>query len=152
MKTWQTHDRSNWIENLVKDSEPDKAQWIDEQSGYDCLIVRNRLGGLCGYVGVPPEHGQYEKHFEEADIDEQVHGGLSFSKFCDPAEPKENGICHVGEVANEKVWWFGFDCGHCNDLRPKDHHMLGLAEVVYRDFDYVKNEVTQLAEALIETI
>lgn len=36
------------------DQEPDRKHWV--QQGLDCLIVRNLMGALCGYVGVPPSH------------------------------------------------------------------------------------------------
>src|SRR5437764_13906827 len=39
------------------DGEPDKLQWIDCGTGYDCLIVRAvHHGRLCRYVGLPPSH------------------------------------------------------------------------------------------------
>lgn len=57
MKTWKREDldRSTWGRGLW-DHEPDKVQWVDEETGYDCLMVRNNFGAWCGYVGVPAEH------------------------------------------------------------------------------------------------
>lgn len=41
-------------------NEPDKAQYIHEETNLDCLIVRNcHMGNLCGYVGIPPGHPYY---------------------------------------------------------------------------------------------
>jgi hypothetical protein len=39
--------------------EPDYQHWIDEETGLDCLIVRNSGGALCGYVGIPQSHPFY---------------------------------------------------------------------------------------------
>jgi hypothetical protein len=38
------------------DNEPDKIQWLDEDTGLDCLMVRNHFGSWCGYVGVTEGH------------------------------------------------------------------------------------------------
>lgn len=40
-------------------TEPDRISWIDASTGYPCLIVRNRMGGLCGYVGLSDAHPWY---------------------------------------------------------------------------------------------
>ncbi len=54
-----------WGEGPWKE-EPDKMQYADEDTGYPCLIVRNRRSGnLCGYVGVPPEHIWHGKNYSD---------------------------------------------------------------------------------------
>lgn len=63
-------------------SEPDKVQWVDEDTGLDCLIVRNGLGALCGYVGLPEGHRLFAECYDGMD-DIGVHGGLTFSGYCD---------------------------------------------------------------------
>ena len=40
-------------------SEPDKAYWIDHETGLPCLIIRGPHGSLNGYVGVPIYHPAY---------------------------------------------------------------------------------------------
>lgn len=55
MREYVTDDKGSWGPGPWRD-EIDKAQWVDELTGLDCLIVRNRMGGLCGYVGVPESH------------------------------------------------------------------------------------------------
>lgn len=51
-------DKSGWARG-VWDSEPDKIQWQDAETGLPCLIVRGPVGALCGYVGVViPVNGQ----------------------------------------------------------------------------------------------
>lgn len=149
--------------------EPDKAQWIDEATGLDCLIVRGPSGALCGYVGVPPEHPwhglDYGQHFDVPCADREsdsycyghghrpdelvkVHGGLTFASSCAENAPEGYGICHVlapGRPAD--VWWFGFDCAHAWDVSPKyDHHFVD--DETYRTVDYVEGECANLARQL----
>lgn len=119
--------------------EPDKAHWVDEKTGLQCLIVRNILGALCGYVGVPPGHTLYgeEKGPEIEALD--VHGGITY----------------VGEssgdiwspLADGDTWWIGFHCAHGRDGIPEimeEMDKRGLS-APYRDIEYVRGEVTRLA-------
>ena len=146
------------------EGEPDKVQWIDPETGLDCLIVRNHFGSLCGYVGVPAGHPAYRQGYDDVEV--SVHGGLTFDGFC-ADEETERGICHIpGEGRDPKVWWLGFDCGHFNDVSPGmeylDRHLSRLdvdiperpKEVwefqTYKDLEYVVNEVEQLAKQLKE--
>jgi len=76
---YRTRDKSAWGGGPW-DDEPDKVQWIDKETDLDCLIVRNRGGALCGYVGVPPSHPWFEKGYDDVDV--SVHGGLTFSDTC----------------------------------------------------------------------
>lgn len=117
MKTWTFVDKCEWPNLGNLHTEPDKAQWVDEQTGLDCLAVRNRrLGHWCGYVGVPESHHYFGKDYDEVDAD--VHGGLTFADVCQEND-KEHGICHIPEHGRpEKVWWLGFDCAHLNDVSP----------------------------------
>lgn len=136
--------RGPWTE------EPNKATWVDDETDLDCMIVRNRAGALCGYVGVPPEHplhgvdyGQYNK------VSVLVHGDLTYSDSCQ----EEGTICHVPlEGRSHDIWWFGFDCGHADDLVPAfvelDSPLLNSG--IYRNWEYVVNEVTDLARQLKE--
>lgn len=50
--------RENWVDGPWRD-EPDKVIWTDPETGLDCMILRNRMGTLCGYVGIPKEHPWY---------------------------------------------------------------------------------------------
>jgi hypothetical protein len=151
------------------DDEPDKAHWIDEATGLDCLAVRNMGSGIwCGYVGVPPGHSAHGKDYEEVrELD--VHGGLTYANAC------SGHICHEPEEGRpDNVWWLGFDCGHLGDFSPHSNSFVGhptlgefykepydhgfaqkLASAdpyqeVYKDFDYVKDECTNLAAQLKE--
>lgn len=130
------------------DSEPDKRQWEDEATGMACLIVRNGMGALCGYVGVPSDHPWYGKDdVEQADgswVD--VHGGLTFSGPCQAGGK----VCHIVEPGgDDDVWWQGFDCAHSMDLTPSSlkHNWYGLGDMggTYRDIAYVTAQVEGLA-------
>lgn len=146
MKTYTTVDKSEWPERGPWNDEPDKAQWIDEDAGLDCLIVRGPMGALCGYVGIPESHSGHGKHY--CDFDVSVHGGLTFSGSCSPSDDESHGICHSGKVANENVWWLGFDCAHLYDLAPAYIRLFSDPLDVYRDFNYVKSETENLARQL----
>jgi hypothetical protein len=135
--------------------EPDKAQWVDEATGLDCLAVRNRIGAWCGYVGVPPGHPLHGADYEDPDVD--VHGGLTYASPCQ--EDRLEGICHVPEPGRPAdVWWFGFDCAHLGDMSPydaKDRFADPGARIwkyrtddVYRDLGYVRLECGSLAAQL----
>ena len=147
MKTWKSKDKSNWPVGVWQD-EPDKAQWVDEESGLDCLIVRGPSGSLCGYVGVPESHNCFKKDYYDVEVD--VHGGLTFSDLCSEPEKVESNVCHTGEVANDIVWWLGFDTAHSEDYTPKHgfHQYEWERGQTYKTLNYVKREVTSLAKQL----
>lgn len=145
--------------------EADHAQWIDEATGLDCMLNRNGAGVWCGYVGVPPTHPDFKRHYDKVDVD--VHGGLTFADFCYEAAPEGHGVCHRAPFACDNVWWLGFDCGHSGDLMPGALRVvdqvrvlakqLGLTRRVpftgdfgeeYRTQSYAEREVTQLAQQL----
>lgn len=157
-KEYRYIDKSEW-DRGEWDDEPDKVQWQDKATGLPCLIVRNKIGTLCGYVGIPEGHPYFEKDSEDDVVDVRCHGGLTFSGHCQEHD-KEHGICHVpapGEPDN--VWWLGFDCAHAFDLMPHvmahirnyDTHEM-LKHDVYRNLAYVKNECRKLARQLAAVI
>lgn len=158
-KTWTTIDKSAWGQGPWQ-HEPDKEQWVDEATGYACLLKRGPSGALCGYVGVPeghPWHGSgYSPGFHAEDgqglspalklLDEvEVHGGLTYADTCQEG-PESETICHVpGPGEPEPLWWFGFDCAHAWDITPKyDRGLHG--DSVYRTVEYVKAECAGLAK------
>ena len=137
--------------------EPDKVQYLDEETGYPCLIVRAEVtGALCGYVGVGHSHPCYQVHYNDVEdkYDTSIHGGLTFSSKCQE-QNKEFGICHIVEDGeDDNIWWLGFDCAHAWDYapvmqsrwigtnlykpqRPNDHE--------YRNIHYVKDQIKHLA-------
>lgn len=165
MKTWTFEEKRPKVSGPW-DDEPDKAQWIDEATGLDCLIVRGPVGALCGYVGVPPEHPWHGKGYGgclNADCTEEfcwshspeaaisVHGGLTFSDSCQEGAEDGPGICHVPEPGRPaNVWWFGFDCAHAFDLAPLMIQYGPNPGDVYRHFEYVQRECADLAKQLAE--
>lgn len=132
--------------------EPDYLHWVDQETGYDCLIVRNPVGALCGYVGLKPSHRFYEVNYNSLSALD-VHGGLTYSNYC------WGDICHKTDHEGPKVWWLGFDCSHAFDLSPatealgasskiKQIHAAFGYDQAYRDIDYVKSEIKKLARQL----
>jgi hypothetical protein len=156
------------------DSESDYEEWT--YKGLLCLAVRHStLLHWCAYVGVPksnPLHGiQYSdrieslramwekrkeqpigehpsmavmlqllcgEHFNDPTMDKivDVHGGITF------ASP------HFAS-SDPSLWFFGFDCGHCNDVSPymqKYEHMRGSS---YRTIQYVKQQTEHMADQII---
>jgi len=116
--------------------------WQDEPDTLDfeayalpCRVRRQSFGHLCGYVGVPKTHGLYGSSY--ADVDLEVHGGLTFSQKW------------VGE--GDEFWWFGFDCAHSSDVIPEwvsrglyssSHYSC------YRTIAYVERQTRELAQQL----
>lgn len=152
-------DKSKWARGPW-DTEPDKAQWPDLETGLPCLIVRNDFGALCGYVGVSEDHPFYMVNYDDRDRDLdsiEVHGGLTFSDFCADRE-KEHGVCHIPDAGEpDNVWWIGFDCNHYLDHAPGLHASrgfpttLGYKGTVYRDLAFVRSECARLAAQLAES-
>ena len=144
-------------------NEPDKVQFLDEDTSYPCLIVRNNRGSLCGYVGIDKNHPSYEKEYDDVDV--YIHGGLTFSSKCQEKN-KEFGVCHIEDDGeDDNIWWLGFDCGHYYDMAPweygtnNDEVIKYIDEAMpsfnkpffgseYRNIDYVKKEIKLLAAQL----
>lgn len=122
MKTieYRTIDKSQWGEGAWQ-HEPDKKQWLDQETKYPCLIVRSPVSGsLCGYVGVPESHPSHGKKTAQLENDYEAHGGITFAGECQkvPEGLESIGVCHVSNN-NEKIWWVGFDTAHAFDYMPK---------------------------------
>ncbi len=159
-------DRTHWPPGPWND-EPDKLNWRTA-SGLPGMIVRNNLGGLCGYVAVAEGHpcfqrsetSEYETGADgEPDYSQRkpnpyddlsVHGGVTFTNKCGGK------ICHVPEPGEpDDVWWVGFDCVHSGDWHPPSYKRTGTYDrelpsygEAYRDIEYVKRQVESLAEQL----
>lgn len=171
METWTNDDHGEFGDGPWA-SEPDKAVWVDPATDLDCMIIRNHVGALCGYAGVGPDHVLHGTHYSDSyssgDLNNvnlrghlldqlSVHGGITYSASCD-----ETGvICHVPQPGRtHDVWWFGFDCAHACDQVPfKTDARAALAEAridlhfdgaEYRNFEYVRAEVENLARQLSE--
>lgn len=130
-------DRAGWGPGPW-DGEPDRIEF--EHAGLPCLMRRvAATGAWCGYVAVPPGHPDHGKSWGDADVEVEVHGGLTYSG------PRQGDICHVPKPGEpDDVHWFGFDCAHARDLMPAIPHR----GETYRDQHYVRGEVESLAEQL----
>lgn len=141
-------DKTAWKERGAWDNEPDKVQWQDEATGMPCIARRSpNLGFWCGYVGVSEGHPHFGQNYNDVNVD--VHGGLTFADFCNKEGDEATSICHVpGPGESDRVFWFGFDCGHAWDLSPAwDRKWIGEHET-YRDLDYVRQQCANLARQL----
>lgn len=133
-------------ENIVKE-EGDYMEF--EAYGMPCIIKRH--SAWCGYVGVPKNsrldgkgysfYSQSENgisKLEEAINNIEVHGGLTFA-----GKRKEN----------DDTWYFGFDCGHCDDLTKYDLEVdYDLGNRQYRNKEYVIKETKKLALQIKEIL
>lgn len=133
------------------DNEPDRLEWV--HAGFACLAVRSSLGTWCGYVGVGEGHPAFGSKYDEVDV--SVHGGLTYAAEC------QGVVCHVPQPGMpDKVWWFGFDCGHAGDTipsmcGPQYRHAVGPGmddvfglRAAYRDAQYIQEETNRLAQQL----
>lgn len=135
--------------------EPDEVRY--QERGFNCYILRNIYGALCGYVEIPSSHPFYERDCDN-DLEEEieVHGGLSFS----------------GEIEGLEGWFIGFDCGLLNDVlpsliiskddKPRDMNDEKLRQILsridssripeptYKDIDFVKKEISSMIDQLLE--
>jgi hypothetical protein len=134
------------------DGEPDFAEWKDRESSYLCQIRRMRdYGHLCGYVAFPKRWVIYMDYINKLSSegeyvgpqippDIRVHGGVTFRDKFDDSDNH----------------WLGFDCAHCNDIKP-GAPFFGSAlmnifdgDEIYRTFDYAYDQCTSLAHQLHE--
>ena len=157
--TYTTIDKSSWGSGPWQ-TEPDKIQWTDKATGLPCIARRaGALGHWCGYVGVSSDHLLYEEEDpNEKDQRLEVHGGITHTGKCQENVDEAIAICHKPEPGqSDNVWWFGFDCGHWQDLSPghearmkrrlgKDYEQPTSCN--YRDLEFVKKECTNLAQQL----
>lgn len=165
---YSTMDKSAWGPGPWQ-TEPDKIQFKDPETGLPCLIVRNYMGALCGYVGVSKGHPAFGKHYNEVEDlvpgDDYIsaHGGLTFSDYCDEYGAEETSICHIPEPGEpDHVYWVGFDTAHYMDVVPRmeadnrrryeetgDDLWRRLDEHgTYKTIGYVTDEIANLAKQL----
>ena len=150
-RTWTTMDKTAWGPGPWQD-EPDKEQFTDEATGLPCLVKRNPLGALCGYVGVIEGHPWFRKDYDDVYAD--AHGGLTFADFCQEGDDART-ICHVPAPGEpDRVWWLGFDCGHAWDVSPgmdaRYRDFIHDPHVTYKTVAYVKAECARLAAQVAE--
>lgn len=146
---YRTRDKSDWPRGEW-DNEPDKIQWQDQETGLPCLLLRNSVGALCGYVGVSSGHPLHGKEYDYPDVN--VHGGLTFSDSCSLDPEESRNICHRPDPGEpDDVWWFGFDCAHAFDRTPASERFVGIHRIEsdrYRNVAYVEAQCADLARQL----
>lgn len=112
----------------IIEKEGDYLEFIHNSHGIDvtCIIKRNHLGSLCGYVKLEEWNRFYVSgNWFDQDVEVHVHGGITYW---------EDGI-------------IGFDCSHTGDLRPKMDPET--THGVYRDMEYVKDECRRLVNQIM---
>ncbi|PNX48695.1 MAG: hypothetical protein BV459_01855 [Thermoplasmata archaeon M11B2D] len=131
------------------EKEPSVAKFIDKQTGFRCMILRNpTLKHLCGYVAVDAKSPlcgiEYSANIFR-DID--VHGGLTFA-----------GKITI-ECSNDNLYWFGFDAAHVGDITPfiYEHSLTSSDYVIqkgceYRNMEYMEKQCKKLAKQLKEIL
>ena len=78
---------------------------VFDYKGYKCACVFNAGGYRCGYVAVDESHPYYKMDYTDDGPNEVMcHWGLTYS-----GEGR-----HLYDDFDD-LWWFGFDCGHCED-------------------------------------
>lgn len=129
-------DRKGWPAGPW-DGEPDRVEF--RHAGFPCLIVRQSMGHLCGYVGVPLGHPWHGKGYD--DVPARAHGGLTYAEECGGE------VCHVPAPGEpEDLWWLGFDCAHAGDLQPGAMRFYAYpGGEAYKTVDYVRAEALALA-------
>lgn len=130
--------------------EADRAEWVDPETGYACLITRGPWCNLCGYVAVPNGHPAYGKHYDDLrEID--GHNGLTYSGEC------RGHVCHTPAPGMpDDVWWLGFDTAQTWDYKPlrldqaraREAHELVNKDTVYRDMAYCRRICADIAMQL----
>lgn len=100
--------------------EPDQGYWLDAETNYPCLIVRDDMvGTLNGYVGVGRDHPAYRKKFSRLDLNYSGRE-LTFSGF-------GNGLIGwPNDTQNPEIWWFGYDNAHVFQRRNFTKEMVDL--------------------------
>ncbi len=137
-------DRSLWGRGPWDNEPEDRIAFVDADTGYHCLMLRNDNGAWCGYVAIPKTHrAAVNSGLNYEDYAVTVHGSLTYADHC-TGDPKR-GICHaVPHGEEDAVIWLGFDTAHGYDVVPG----YAWSDGVYRDKQYVRQEVLSLAKQL----
>ncbi len=155
----KAYNKSKWGDGPWM-KEPDKAQYRDPDTNLPCLVVRNMVGALCGYVGVYGDHPLHGVSCEDGALSELVvHGGLTYADLqgeprLDHHSPEHFIGVEFEEGDDRNIWFFGYDCAHAGDYCPMyaEWKMTGLADLKgyqsYKEITYVVEQNTRLAEFL----
>lgn len=131
--------------------------------GYLCLILRNHLGSLCGYVGVTSTNVFYQA---EPPMDLIVYGNISYAGYGDTETIGAPWFQRpITDAEGRTLWWVGFTCSSSDDFCPafaesvKDAveketpyipaSMGGIAGE-YKDLSFVIEELVVLVDQIAE--
>ena len=133
------------------DTEPDEVRFVEEETGYTCIIRRGYGGGLCGCVELPQGHPLvgHVLHFSE-----EERGSYPVVTRDDPrslAEVIESldapGGVTWADRRGRYSWCIGFDHSHSWDELP--HGDRGYHELTaYANIEQVGRECAALAREL----
>lgn len=122
------------IFDIIK-SEGDYFEWTNTLK---CFIERNHMNAWCGYTIIPKS---FPLDFEQ-EINLNCHGGVTYQN----TNPD-------GDLV------VGFDCTHHGDLIPKllelqdnFYSLLSDENSVYRDKQYVIDEVNSMVEQILNIV
>jgi hypothetical protein len=149
MKTMYFFDKQEWLDGPWC-QEPDYRCWFDAETHYACVARRNVFGAWCGYVGLDWRHPLYETEIGSEEFKYiDVHGTVQFADW-DKTED-------VNFYPAERNWYVGFDCMQDDDLcpafqndtlRPSKRKSSKTPIMVYRDMNYVLDQIELLAKQL----
>lgn len=133
-------------------NEPDFMTWVDEGTGFTCIITRDpEFGYLNGYVAIPEGHPFHQEHYSRIpDEYHEIHGDLTFSDWS-----------RRFHNLSSKVWLLGFDCNGSHDYAPGINRMpnaMSFASPLrthmdqYKNLEYVKLECLNLAYLLSRVV
>jgi len=156
------------------ENEPDKLFWTDEETGYNCAILRHHtFKHLCGYVRIPKDHPLFNLEYSDKipsalkyKFDEILKCKIGKRSpvsclFTDIKNPHVEILfdVHWGLTFSEycdgeylpEGFWYGFDCSHAGDMSPyRFENQYSFPSEIYRNIEYVKNECKSLAKQLKE--
>lgn len=160
---------------MSKNSDVEK-DWITG-AGFRAVVLMTSMGYRCGYVGVEQSHPLYGVSYSEtsdallplpedepvggrgpitilcASLHEgrltpelafDVHGSLTFSSASE-----------TYPVPSKGIWWFGFDCAHCDDAPAPGSRYAELSVYstgVHRSLEYVAEQCESLATQLRDRV
>ena len=134
------HNKDSWGEGPWR-LEYDFALWIDEVTLYPCIMRRNQYGAWCGFVGLNERHPWYLIEVDNKCWDYiDVHGSVGMASFDKKFD--------LEFVPPHRKWWVGFNCSGRYDFSPKIKPDDDTNSKKYRDADYVKSEVEEMARQL----
>ncbi len=148
--TYGVANRSKWSKGPWDDEPEDHVHWVDLETGLDCLAMRNDTGEWCGYVGVPRSNKCYGENTSGTNVlGIEIHGGVTYASSSSMDDYR---IRPFLKGRPEVVWWIGFDTGNLRDACPGRDKPAAkrMWQPIYRDLDFMRREITGLAEQLAE--